>query len=378
MTAKDEHRILLSPPHMGASEFSYLKEAFESGWITPLGPFLSRFENDFSAYLGAGHAVGLCSGTAAIQLALRLCQVNPGDYVLCSSFTFVASAAPIVQSGCVPVFIDSNEATWNMDPVALKQAVEDLAAKGKKPKALIVVHLYGQPADMDPIIDICQEYGIKIIEDAAESLGTRYKGKFTGTIGHFGVFSFNGNKIITTSGGGMLVTGTSAEADRARYLSQQAKQPALHYEHTELGYNFRMSNLLAAVGVGQLEHLEARIQRRKEINQAYVKALSNTTEIAFMPDPEHSRANYWLSCIMIKKSSSVTAPEVIQKLSEANIEARHLWKPMHMQPVFRDAAYYGDRFSEELFAGGLCLPSGSAMSDADLERVCAELKRCWN
>lgn len=362
-------RIWLSCPHMGGSEIKYIEEAFSQNWIAPLGPNVDNFEKDICKYSGAGHAAALSSGTAALHLALIILGVKQGDEVICSSFTFSASANPIVYQGATPVFVDSERDTWNMSPEYLEVAIKDRIAKGKKPKAIIVVHLYGQPAKLKEILEISEKYQIPVIEDAAESLGSKFEGKMTGTFGVMGVYSFNGNKIITTSGGGSLISDSKENIDKARFLATQARDAAPHYQHSQIGYNYRMSNILAGIGRGQMEVIEARVAKRREIFKFYTKAFSDLKEIDFLPEYKNTFANRWLTCILLDKSSSVNREDIRLALEKENIESRPLWKPMHMQPIFESAPFYGEKISEDLFNRGLCLPSASVMTEEDLNRV---------
>ncbi|KEZ50323.1 aminotransferase class I/II-fold pyridoxal phosphate-dependent enzyme [Metabacillus indicus] len=360
-------RIYLSPPHMSGNEQKYINEAFESNWIAPLGPNVDSFEQEMASYTGSGGAVALSSGTAAIHLALKLLGIKRNDYVFCSSLTFVASANPIVYEGANPIFIDSEPETWNMSPEALKSAFNDAETNNQLPKAVIVVNLYGQSARMDEISTICEHYNVPIIEDAAESLGSSYKGKKSGTFGHFGIYSFNGNKIISTSGGGMLVSDHIDLLEKARFLATQARDAAPYYEHSQTGYNYRLSNLLAGVGRAQLEVLEDRVQTRREIFLRYEDALCNLPGIELMPELTSTRSNRWLTAMTIDKQKfGLGAGELIGLLEKENIEARHVWKPLHMQPLFKHAAFYSHHVeevvSEDLFNRGICLPSGSAMT----------------
>ncbi len=363
-------RIYLSPPHLAGREKELIIQAYDSNWITTLGPQVDAFEKEMSERVTIPFAAALSSGTAALHLALLMLGVKPGDEVLCSTFTFSATANAITYCGATPVFVDSNESTWNMDPQLLEEELKECTVRGKLPRAVIVVDLYGQMADYEPIVNICREYGIPIIEDAAEALGATYKGTSAGSFGEMGVFSFNGNKIITTSGGGMLVSRQKYYIDRARHLATQARDPAPHYQHSDIGYNYRMSNILAAMGRGQLEHLGNKIARRKEINQFYKKALVKIPGISFMPIASYGEPNYWLTCITIDPEQQVITNEELRvALEKENIESRPLWKPMHLQPVFRSCRIRGGAVTEKLFAQGLCLPSGSGMTDDELHRV---------
>jgi UDP-N-acetylbacillosamine transaminase len=353
---------------MSGKEQQYIAEVFESNYIAPLGAFVNRFEKSIETYTGASNALAISSATAGLHLALRVLGVGAGDYVLASSFTFIGSVNAILYQDARPIFVDSDE-SWNISPSLLKKAI--LKAP-KKPKALIITHLYGQPCKLDEIMAICKEEGIYLIEDAAESLGASYKGKQSGTFGDMGVYSFNGNKILTTSGGGMLVGDNEEWIAKAKFLSTQAKEDYLHYEHKEVGYNYRMSNVLAAIGVAQMEVLDERVNRRREIFDLYKKILSEYEEIQFMPETQWSRGNRWLTTLTFNKTNP---KEVINVLEDANIESRPLWKPMHMQPLFADALSIEDGTSQELFEKGVCLPSGSRMSNEDVIRVCDILKK---
>ncbi|MDR4498086.1 MAG: aminotransferase class I/II-fold pyridoxal phosphate-dependent enzyme [Candidatus Scalindua sp.] len=366
----NKKRIYLSSPHMGEREFAFVKEAFDTNWIAPVGPHVDLFEKEFCELTGAQNAAALSAGTAAIHLALILMKVRRGDEVICSTFSFAASANPIIYQGATPVFVDSENATWNMDVNFLKKAIKDRIKKRKSIKAVILVHLYGQSADIDPILELCNEYNIPLIEDAAESLGTYYKEKQTGTFGKFGVFSFNGNKIITASSGGMLVSDDKNLIQKAKFLSTQARDPAPHYQHSQIGYNYRLSNVLAGIGRGQLCVLEDRVKARRANYDFYKRELGSLPGIHFMPEAEFGRSTRWLTCLTIDPDKfGVSREEVRLALEAENIESRPLWKPLHLQPVFRDYPYYGSGISEELFETGLCLPSGSNLKKEDLERV---------
>lgn len=368
-------RIYLSPPHMSGREATYFQEAFDSNWIAPLGPHVDAFEARFAALTGAPHALALASGTAALHLALQHVGVAPGDDVLVSTLTFAASANPIVYLGARPVFVDSETVSWNMDPALLAETLARRARAGRLPRAVVLVHLYGQSADIDPILAQCEYYGIPLIEDAAEALGATYKGRAPGTFGRAGIYSFNGNKIITTSGGGMLVSPDAALIDHARKLATQAREPAPHYEHAEIGYNYRMSNLLAAVGQGQLDVLSERVARKRALFDCYRARLGDLPGIRFMPEAPWGRASRWLTVIQVDAAAFGVDREALRLALEArNIEARPVWKPMHLQPVFRDCEVAGGATAERLFRDGLCLPSGTAMTDADLERVIATIR----
>lgn len=369
-------RIYLSSPHMGDKEFEFVAEAFDTNWIAPVGPHVDLFEKEFCELTGSKYAVALSSGSAAIHLALILLNVQRDDEVICSSFTFSATANPIVYQGATPIFVDSEDATWNMDVRFLADAIQDRIKKGKTPKAVILVHLYGQSADIDPILKLCNEYGIPLIEDAAESVGAYYKGKHTGIFGKFGVFSFNGNKIITTSTGGMLVSGDEDLIQKARFLATQARDPAPHYQHSQIGYNYRLSNVLAGIGRGQLRVLEERVKSRRANFEFYKEELGNLPGIEFMPEAEFGRSNRWLTCLTIDPSRFGAMREDIRlALESENIEARPVWKPLHLQPVFKDCPYYGAGVSGEIFDKGLCLPSGSNLNRQDLQRVVKVIRK---
>lgn len=364
--------ILLSPPHLGTDELGFVVNAFETNWIAPAGPHLDAFEQEFSEAVGISHAAALSSGTAGIHLALKLVGVGPGDEVFCSTLTFVASANPILYLGAVPIFIDSDRTSWNMDPNLLAEALKQRARRGKLPKAVILVHLYGQSADIEPILELCNEYNISLIEDAAESLGATYKGKATGTFGRLGVFSFNGNKIITTSGGGMLVSEDATLITQARFLSTQARDIAPHYQHSHLGYNYRLSNVLAGIGRGQLRFLPQKVAARRRIYHRYLQALGPLPGLTLMPEPTFGRATHWLSCVTIDPLKFGVSRNRVQAVLRAHhIESRPVWKPLHLQPLFATCDRIGGTVSEELFRNGLCLPSGSSMTDDDLDRVIA-------
>jgi pyridoxal phosphate-dependent aminotransferase EpsN len=366
-----ESPIYLSPPHMGEAEFELVKEAFASNWIAPVGPHIDCFEKEFAEYLGVPYAAALSAGTAAIHLALRLLGVQPGDEVLCSTLTFAASANPIVCEGGAPVFIDSEPASWNMDPALLREELDACAARGRLPRAVIVVDLYGQSADYDPILDACARYEVPAIQDSAEALGATYKGRKVGVQGRCGIFSFNGNKIITTSGGGMLVSDDRALIERARFLATQARDPAPHYQHSTIGFNYRMSNVLAGIGRGQLRVLAQRIAARRRNFERYKVALTAVPGIEFMPLVPYGEANYWLTCITIDPEKfGATREDVRVALATHNIEARPVWKPLHLQPVFAHCRARGGAVAKAAFEHGLCLPSGSRLSDADFDRVC--------
>jgi dTDP-4-amino-4,6-dideoxygalactose transaminase len=363
-------RLYLSPPHMSGEEMTFVADAFQSNWIAPLGPHVDALEQEFCQALGARHAAALSSGTAALHLAIRLAGVHSGDEVFCSSLTFVASANPILYEGATPVFIDSDEATWNMDPALLAQELDDAKRRGRVPRAVIVAHLYGQSADLDPIQEACRRHGVVLIEDAAEALGASYKGSAPGTRGRMGIFSFNGNKIITTSGGGMLVADDPALIQQARFLATQARDPAPHYEHSSLGFNYRMSNVLAAIGRGQMRVLADRVRRRRANFERYREALRDVPGIAWMPEAVYGLSTRWLSVALIDPEKfGATAEQVRRELEAQDIESRPVWKPLHLQPLYRTCRMVGGQVSERLFGIGLCLPSGSQMSEGDTERV---------
>lgn len=363
--------ILLSTPHMGDEERAFVASAFDTNWIAPLGPNVDAFEAELAAKVGIGHAAAVSSGTAAIHLALILLGVSQGDQVFCSSLTFAASANPIVYQGAEPVFIDSDEASWNMCPIALERALDDARRENRLPKAVIVVNLYGQSADMDAILELCDAHGIPVVEDAAESLGATYKGKASGTFGRLGVYSFNGNKIITTSGGGMLVSDDPELIAKARFLATQAREPAPWYEHKEIGFNYRMSNILAGVGRGQLGVLDDRVLSRRHVFERYRDGLSNIAEIQWMPEPEWSHSTRWLSACVLETGTE-GRDRLIAELAADMIEARPVWKPMHLQPVFANNRFYtaaNTPVADRLFDGGICLPSGSNMTEAQIDRI---------
>jgi dTDP-4-amino-4,6-dideoxygalactose transaminase len=372
-------RIYLSPPHMGSAERDLLLNAFDSNWIAPLGPHVNAFEREFCETVGVPHAAALSSGTAALHLALLMLGVGPGDEVIVSSFTFAATANAVMYVGATPVFIDSDPVNWNMDPGLLGDELEAAAKRGKPPKAVIVVDLYGQCADYGPILETCARYGVSVVEDAAEALGASYREKPAGSFGKIDVFSFNGNKIITTSGGGMLVSEDVALVERARYLSTQARDPAPHYQHSVIGYNYRMSNLLAAVGRGQLRVLRDRVSRKRDIFHFYQRALADLPGISFMPIAGYGEPNYWITCILVDPARFGSTREDIRRvLEKENIESRPVWKPMHLQPVFKDCRVRGGSVSEGIFRDGLCLPSGTALTDVELERVAGIVRTSCN
>lgn len=374
-----DEMIHLSVPHMGDSEREFIDDAFRTNWIAPLGPNVDCFEREFADMLGMPHAAAVSSGTAALHLALCILGVGRGDLVFCSSLTFAASANPIAYQGAEPVFIDSEPSSWNMSPEALDDAFAWAASQGRMPKAVVVVDLYGQSADMDRIMAVCRRYGVPVIEDAAESLGAGYKGIPSGTFGDLCAFSFNGNKIITTSGGGMLVSSNEDYVRQARFLSTQAREPAAHYEHRVIGFNYRMSNILAGVGRGQLRILKDRVEARRRVFQRYRDALEGVEGIAWMPEPGWSRASRWLTVATVDPDRcGCTAGHLIDSLAAELIEARHVWKPMHLQPVFSAARYFphpDGSVSDVLFRDGVCLPSGSSMTDEQIDRVVSEIRR---
>ena len=365
-------KIWLSSPHMGGGEQKYVQEAFDTNWVAPLGPNVNGFEKDLENFIRENSKIAcLASGTSALHLALILSGVTYGDEVICQSMTFSASANPIVYQGGIPVFVDSEKDTWNMCPTALKEAIEHRLSKGKKPKAIIVVHLYGMPAKMNEIKAIAKEYNIALIEDAAEALGSSYKGQKCGTFGDFGVLSFNGNKIITTSGGGALVCRKDEDKQKAIFLATQARDNAPHYQHSHIGYNYRMSNITAGIGRGQMEVLEKHIGFRRENNKFYQEVFKDVDGVEVFVEPsEDYYSNHWLSSILVdEKLTGFSREDLRLSMLEDNIESRPLWKPMHLQPVFEDCPYYGGNVSETLFNNGLCLPSGSNLLDEDRERI---------
>ncbi|WP_339200393.1 aminotransferase class I/II-fold pyridoxal phosphate-dependent enzyme [Peribacillus sp. FSL P2-0133] len=369
-----QKRIFLSSPHMSGNEQKYINEAFESNWIAPLGPNVDAFEKELAEYAGTKGAAALSSGTAAIHLALQLLDVKQNDKVFCSSLTFIASANPIVYQKAEPVFIDSEPDTWNMSPKALERALVDAKQQGNLPKAVIVVNLYGQSAKMDEIVSLCNQYRVPIIEDAAESIGSTYKGKKSGSFGKFGIYSFNGNKIITTSGGGMLVSDDEESLRKARFLATQARDSAMYYQHSQIGFNYRMSNILAGIGRAQLEVLDNRINARRLVFQRYEQALEQIEGLQFMPELEDTFSNRWLTTLTVNSEKLGFSPvDIINSLADVNIEARPVWKPLHLQPIFEGCKYYPHdekvSISDHLFANGICLPSGSNMTIEEQERV---------
>lgn len=365
---------------MGSAEFEFVKEAFDTNWIAPLGPHVDGFEGDLCQFTGSKHAAALSSGTAGLHLGLVELGVQAGDEVICQSFTFSASANPIAYQGATPVFVDSEADTWNMSPYWLEKAIEARMATGKKPKAIIPVHLYGMPAKIDEIMAIARKYDIPVLEDAAEALGSTYQGKACGTFGAIGILSFNGNKIITTSGGGALISDEENYVKQARFLATQARDNAPHYQHSHIGYNYRMSNVCAGIGRGQMMVLKKRIMQRRANFDFYVKALTHLPGIMFLQEPTGSFSNRWLTTILVdpSKSAGITREKIRLALEAENIESRPLWKPMHLQPVFAQAPFYGDGTSERLFEQGLCLPSGSNLIMTDLERVVELIRTLFN
>ena len=371
----ENNKIWLASPHMSDEgyEMQYVQEAFDTNWVAPLGPNVNEFEKELAAKVGSKHAAAMTSGTGAIHLALKAAGVGEGDIVFCPTLTFSATANPIIYQNATPVFIDSDYKTWNMDPKALEEAFEKY---GDKVKAVLVVHLYGLSADMDKIMEICSRYDVTVIEDAAESLGAYYKGKHTGTFGEFGVFSFNGNKIITTSGGGMLVSDDEEKIKKVRFWSTQSRDAARHYQHSELGFNYRMSNVVAGIGRGQLKVLDQRVAKKKYIFEFYKRELGALEGVEFMPINDWNEPNYWLSVMTL--SGKVRPLDVMEALEKENIESRPVWKPMHMQPFFAEYDYVGGDVSEKLFENGVCLPSDTKMTDGELERICSIIKGLWS
>lgn len=368
-----QDRIFLSSPHMSEEgyEMEYVKEAFDTNWIAPLGENVNKFEEELATKVGSKSAAALSSGTSAIHLALKASGVEAGDIVFCPTLTFSATANPIIYQNATPVFIDSNEETWNMCPEALEEAF----TKYPDVKAVIVVHLYGLSADMDRITELCTKHNVPLIEDAAESLGTYYKGKHTGTFGDYGIFSFNGNKIITTSGGGMLVSNNEEKISKARFWATQSRDQARHYQHSELGFNYRMSNVVAGIGRGQLKVLDQRVEKKREIFSYYKEQLEDLEGIEFMPSNEWDEPNYWLSSMTL--NGQVRPLDVMEALEKENIESRPVWKPMHMQPFFEKCDCIGNGTAERLFENGVCLPSDTKMTSDDLERVVSIIKKLW-
>lgn len=381
--SEENKRIYLASPHMGGLEEVFVKEAFDTNWIAPLGANVDCFEKELSEYVGSKTGAALASGTAAIHMALKAVGVKKGDKVFCSSLTFAASCNPIIYEGGIPVFIDSEPESHNMSPVALEKAFKAYEEKGEIPKAVIVVNLYGQSADMGKIMEICKKYNVPIIEDAAESLGATYKGKHSGTFGEYGIYSFNGNKIITTSGGGMLVSNNEEGIAKVRFWSTQARDKARHYEHTELGYNYRMSNIVAGIGRGQLRVLEDRIAKKKEIFETYKDAFKEIEDIEMMPVCDYGEPNYWLTTITLNENSKVKPLDIILALEKENIESRPIWKPMHIQPYYKEYDFYSHNdedevsVSEDIFNRGVCLPSDTKMTKEEQERVIEIIKNIF-
>jgi dTDP-4-amino-4,6-dideoxygalactose transaminase len=376
-------RIWLSSPHLGDEETGFVEEAFRTNWIAPLGPHVDGFERELAAACGVGHAAALSSGTAAIHLGLVLLGVQPGDTVFCSSLTFVASCNPILYCGARPVFIDAEPGSWNMSPAALERAFEWARRENRLPRCVVLVNLYGQSADMDALLPVCERYGVPVLEDAAESLGATYKGRPSGSFGRIGVYSFNGNKIITTSGGGMLVSDDEGVVQRARKLSTQARDPAPHYEHSEVGFNYRMSNVLAGIGRGQLRVLAQRVQQRRAVFEAYRAALADVQGFEWMPEPTGSFSTRWLTCLVLRGPDAGRRRDaLLRQLERHSIEARPVWKPMHLQPLYAGAPYFPHRDGEDVSAGlfeaGLCLPSGSNLTPEQLGRVIGQLHRAFD
>ena len=373
-------KIWLSSPHMGGNELKYIHEAFDANWVAPLGPNVNGFEEDIEQFLKADVKIAaLSAGTAALHLALIECGVTHGDEVICQSMTFSASANPIAYQGATPVFVDSEPDTWNICPVALEEAIKDRIAKGKIPKAIVAVHLYGMPFKVDEVMAVANKYSIPVIEDAAEALGSTYKGKSCGTFGRFGVLSFNGNKIITTSGGGALVCHSQEDKDQAVFLSTQARDNAPHYQHSQIGYNYRMSNICAGIGRGQMEVLADRVEARRKMNTFYQELFADIDGVTVFTEPNSDYfSNHWLSAIIVDaKVTGKTREDLRLALLEDNIESRPLWKPMHLQPVFSNSPYYGGKVSEELFENGLCLPSGSNLTDEERERIAKKVREVF-
>ncbi len=370
-------RVYLSPPHMGRQELELVREAFASNWIAPLGPQVDAFERELAAAVGVPHAAALSSGTAALHLALELVGVGPGDEVLCSDLTFVAAANAIAYRGARPTFIDAEPGSWNLDPALLAEELAERRKRNRLPKALVAVDLYGQSADWQPILASCEEHGVAVVEDAAEALGASYRGRSVGGFGRVGVFSFNGNKIITTSGGGMLVSADRRLVERARFLASQARDPAPHYEHSQIGYNYRLSNLLAAVGRGQLRLLDERVAARRAVFERYRRLLGELPGLEFMPEAGYGRASRWLTCLTLDAERFGADRERVRLALEAeDVEARPVWKPMHLQPVWQHCPMVGGAVGERLFDDGLCLPSGSALTGDDVERIAGIVAGC--
>ena len=379
---KQNKRVYLSSPHMSGGEKRYIEEAFATNWIAPLGPHVDAFEREVASFCHSAGAVAVSSGTAAIHLALKLAGVGPGDEVLCSTLTFIASVNPILYQGAIPVFVDSDQTSWNMSPEALKLALEKRTAAGKLPKAAVVVNLYGQSAEYSEIKYLCDEYGVLLIEDAAESMGATYQGQPSGTFGKFGIFSFNGNKIITTSGGGMLISDDLEALTKARFYATQAREPRGFYHHQEIGYNYRMSNILAGIGRGQLKVLPKRVAARRAVYERYAEAFSKTVGLGFMPELPEGVSTRWLTALTVdEKLTGIKPDQIIAALEEENIEARRIWKPMHLQPLFEAYDYFsnaddGSSVADVLFRDGICLPSGSNMTLAEQLRTIEVVREC--
>lgn len=373
-----KERIYLASPHMGGEELKYVHEAFTSNWIAPLGPNVNHFEQELANYVGVNNACALSSGTAAIHLGLKALGITEGDIVFCSTLTFSASCNPIIYLGATPVFIDSNKDTWNMCPSSLALAFEEAVSLQKLPKAVIVVNLYGQSADLDPIIELCQKYDVPILEDAAESLGATYKGRYSGTIGDIGIYSFNGNKIITTSGGGMMVSNEEVYTKKAIFWATQSREAERHYEHKEIGYNYRMSNVVAGIGRGQLKVLNERITKKKEIFNMYQEAFKDIQEIEMMNICDYGKSNYWLSVMTLSEDSRVKPLDIMMELESHNIESRPVWKPMHLQPIFKQYPFFtvseGISVAEDYFNRGICLPSDTKMTTEQQQQVIAYIR----
>lgn len=382
MADQSAGRIYLSPPHMSGRELNYVNDAFESNWIAPLGPHVNAFEAEMCARVSCRRALALSSGTAALHLALRHLEVGTGDTVFCSSLTFVGTANPILYLNAEPVFVDSEPDSWNMSPEALQKAFDWASKVGRLPKAVIIVDLYGQSAQMDPLLDICNYYGVPVVEDAAEALGATYKGKNCGTMGKFGIYSFNGNKIITTSGGGMLMSDDDEAIDKALFWATQARDPEPWYQHSEMGYNYRLSNIVAAIGRAQLQVLDERVAAKRAIFVRYQQGLAGLPGVDFMPEITDGVSNRWLTIMMLNPELTPVRPmQIIEALESANIESRPIWKPMHLQPLFAQCQYFthgeGISVSDSLFADGLCLPSGTAMTQEEQSRVMDTLRDCF-
>jgi pyridoxal phosphate-dependent aminotransferase EpsN len=365
-----KEKIWLSPPHMSGREMKYIQEAFDSNWIAPVGPNIDAFENELCAYTGSAHAVALSSGTAALHLALIILGVRKDDIVICQSLSFAASANPIAYLGATPVFVDSEPVTWNICPDALECAIKHYVKIGKKPKAVIAVHLYGMPAMLVEISNLCKMYGIPLLEDAAEALGSEFNGQKLGTFGDMSILSFNGNKIITTSGGGALLSANKNYIDKARFLATQARDPAPHYQHSEIGYNYRMSNVCAGIGRGQMEVICERVEQRRTNFRHYQQRLGALPGLAFQPESPGSFSNRWLTAMVLESNNKNFSEKIRLVLAESNIESRPIWKPLHMQPIFANAPYFGGNVAESLFRNGLCLPSGSNLPPESIDRVC--------